>query len=152
MTRTHTPTVNFTVMAGLALTGLAGMTFFWPIIGLIPAMVLSSAMYLTTFFTSHYLNQMADSGQRATVLSFKGLSFNLSYGLLGILYSLLLALLRRQPDGTAPEVGGHLFENLIFIRSFAWFPRAFLVALVVLVVFSWWQLKKSGAAKTDGKL
>ncbi len=152
MTRGHTPTFNFTVMAGLALTGLAGMTFFWPVIGLIPAMILSSAMYLTTFFTSHYLNQMADSSQRATVLSFKGLSFNLSYGLLGILYSLLLALLRRHPAGTVPAAGGELFENLIFIRSFAWFPRAFLLGLAVLVVFSWWQFKKSGTAKVDGKL
>ncbi len=152
MTRNHTPLFNFTLMAGLALSGLAGMTFFIPVIGLVPAMVLSSAMYLTTFFTSHYLNQMTDSSQRATVLSFKGLAFNLSYGLIGILYSLLLAGLRRRPAGIATETIGQMFENLIFIRSFAWFPRVFSLALVVLVAFSWWQLKKANVVKAAGKL
>jgi MFS family permease len=151
MAHDHAPVFNFTVMTVLALVGLLGMTFFLPVIGLAPAVVLFSAMYLTSFFTSHYLNQMTDSSQRATVLSFKGLSFNLSYGLIGILYSLLLALLRHDLSGTGPETGGQLFENLIFIRSFACFPRAFLLALVVLVGFSWWQLKKSGVTEAIKK-
>jgi len=152
MTHDHSPAVNFTVMACLAMVGLTGMTFFLPVFGLIPAVVLFSAMYLTTFFTSHYLNQITDSSQRATVLSFKGLSFNLSYGLIGILYSLLLAGLRRQPVGIASETSGQMFENLVFIRSFAWFPRVFSLALVVLVAFSWWQLKKASVVKAAGKL
>lgn len=142
MTRDHTPFYNFTVMAALAMVGMAGMSYFLPVIGLVPAVIMSSAMYLTTFFTSHYLNQMADSSQRATVLSFKGLSFNLSYGLIGILYSMLLAGLRRQSDGISPDIGSQLFDNLIFIRSFVWFPRSFFLALILLIAFSWWQLKK----------
>jgi hypothetical protein len=94
---------------------------------------------------------MADSSQRATVLSFKGLSFNLSYGLLGIFYALLLAGLRRHPEGISAEIGSQLFENLIFIRSFVWAPRAFSMGLIVLVAFSWWQLRKSDAATVLGK-
>lgn len=151
MTREHTPLFNFAVMAALAMAGMAGMTYFLPVIGLVPAVIMSSAMYLTTFFTSHYLNQMADSSQRATVLSFKGLSFNLSYGLLGIFYALLLAGLRRHPEGISAEIGSQLFENLIFIRSFVWAPRAFSLGLIVLVAFSWWQLRKSDAATVLGK-
>jgi hypothetical protein len=151
MTRDHTPFFNFAVMAALALAGMTGMTYFLPVIGLVPAVIMSSAMYLTTFFTSHYLNQMADSSQRATVLSFKGLSFNLSYGLIGICYALLLAGLRRHPDGISAEIGSQLFENLIFIRSFAWAPRVFFLGLIVLVAFSWWRFRKSGAATVFGK-
>ena len=151
MTREHTPLFNFAVMAALAMVGMTGMTFFLPVIGLVPAVIMSSAMYLTTFFTSQYLNQMADSSQRATVLSFKGLSFNLSYGLIGIFYSMLLAGLRRHPEGISAEIGSQLFENLVFIRSFAWAPRTFFLGLIVLVAFSWWQLRKSNTATVLGK-
>ncbi len=151
MTREHTPLFNFAVMAALAMVGMTGMTYFLPVIGLVPAVIMSSAMYLTTFFTSQYLNQMADSSQRATVLSFKGLSFNLSYGLIGIFYSMLLAGLRRHPDGISAEIGSQLFENLVFIRSFAWAPRTFFLGLIVLVAFSWWQLRKSNTATVLGK-
>ena len=36
-------------------------------------------------FPSHYLNAITDSEIRATVLSFKGIVFNLGYGMAGVL-------------------------------------------------------------------
>ena len=94
LARRHSPAFNMGLMAGLTLIGLIGMTLFLPVAGLIPVMVLMSVMYFMGFFVSHYLNRITDSHQRATVLSFKGLSFNLAYGLIGLLYSLLLYTLR----------------------------------------------------------
>lgn len=46
---------------------------------------------------SHYLNAITDSARRATVLSFKGLVFNLGYGALGLLFAGLVVA--RIPPG-----------------------------------------------------
>ena len=138
------------VMCGLTLVGLVGMTFFWPIIGLIPVIILTAVMYLQNFFQSQYLNRVASSHRRATVLSFKGLSFNLAYGLIGVLYSLLLAHLRLQVAGAQPQIAGAQVENLIFIRSIAWFPGYFLLTMLALLLFARWRLKNTNAHKKPG--
>jgi hypothetical protein len=122
------------------------MTLFWPYWGLLPALILSSAMYFNGFFMSHYLNQMTSSHRRATVLSFKGLSFNLAYGLAGILYSLLLAFMRQQPATNPALVSGGELENLIFVKSFAVFPAAFLVALIPFVIYARRRMKSITSA------
>ena len=90
----HTPSFNMGIMAVVTLAGFWGITMFLPVLGLIPMALLSSVMFFLGFFVSHYLNRITDSSRRATVLSFKGLSFNLAYGLIGLFYSLLLAMLR----------------------------------------------------------
>ena len=46
---------------------------FWPILGVVPALVAFSALYMVGFYVSFYVNQQASSSRRATVLSFKGL-------------------------------------------------------------------------------
>jgi hypothetical protein len=130
--------------------GLIGMTFFWPIIGLLPVILLVGVIYLQNFFQSQYLNRIASSHQRATVLSFKGLSFNLAYGLIGVLYSLLLAQLRLQIGVTQPQTAGAQLENLIFIKSIAWFPGYFLLTLLAMLLFARWRLKNSDEYKKPG--
>ena len=132
-------------MAALTMIGLIGMTFFWPIIGLLPVILLVGVIYLQNFFQSQYLNRITSSHQRATVLSFKGLSFNLAYGLIGVLYSLLLAQLRLQIGVTQPQTAGAQLENLIFIKSIAWFPGYFLLTLLAVLVFARWRLKDTDA-------
>ncbi|MCF8091590.1 MAG: MFS transporter, partial [Desulfotignum sp.] len=77
------PSHALAVTACLAGTGLVTMNCFLPWVGLVPALATFSAMYFTGFFVSFYVNREADSRQRATVLSFKGLSYNISYGVLG---------------------------------------------------------------------
>jgi hypothetical protein len=107
-------------------------------------------MYLLNFFLSHYLNRITESGQRATVLSFKGLSLNLAYGLIGLLYSLLLALLRRRIEVSPNDLGAQGVENAVFIQSIAWFPWYFLLAFAALVVFARFRLRHSDEHKRPG--
>ncbi len=150
MTEQHTPRYNLLVLAGVTLTGLVGMAFFVPIGGLVPAVILFSAMYLTGFFVSHYLNQITDSAQRATVLSFKGLSYNLSYGLIGLLYSLLVAWTRPEIVSQYPNADPQMIENLVFKGTFNWFPWAFLAGLVIFIGFAVWRLKGSDHHRRRG--
>ncbi len=146
----HSPGFNLGIMAGLTFIGLIGMTFFWPMIGLLPMIVLTAVMYLQNFFQSDYLNRITGSHQRATVLSFKGLSFNLAYGVIGVLYSLLLARLRFQVGAVQPGLVGAQLENLVFIKSIAWFPGYFLLTMLAVLVFARWRLKNTDEHKKPG--
>jgi hypothetical protein len=103
-------------------------------------------MYLLRFFQSHYLNRITTSDQRATVLSFKGLSMNLAYGIVGVLYSLLVGRLRYT---LAPAVTGAATEKLeaaAFTAAMAWFPWAFAAALAIVLVYVVWTLRRTGSA------
>jgi len=146
----HSPEFNLRVMTGLTMIGLIGMTFFWPIIGLLPVILLVGVIYLQNFFQSHYLNRITSSHQRATVLSFKGLSFNFAYGVIGVLYSLLLARLRLQVGAAQPDVVSSQLENLVFIKSIAWFPGYFLLTMLAVLVFARWRLKNTDVYKKAG--
>lgn len=136
MTERYAPLHNLFVVAAVTIGGLAGMALFIPLAGLVPAVVLFSAMYLTGFFVSHYLNHITDSAQRATVLSFKGLFYNLSYGLIGLLYSVLVAWTRPEIVKHHPAAASRLIENLVFINTFSWFPWAFMSGLVIFFWFA----------------
>jgi len=150
MVKRHTAAYNLSVMAAITAVGLIGMTLFIPLLGLIPMALLSSVMYLNRFFQSHYLNRITPSHQRATVISFKGLSFNLAYGIIGVLYSLLLAFLRPSSIASHPGITRQAAENMVFIKSMAWFPGYFLVSMAALMVFARWQLKSSTVHKKIG--
>jgi len=136
MSTSRTPRFNLLVVAAITLAGLAGMALFIPRTGLVPAVVLFSAMYLTGFFVSHYLNHITDSVQRATVLSFKGLSYNLAYGMIGLLYSLLVARTRPEVVAQFPVADSQLIENLVFKNTFIWFPGAFVIGLAIFFWFA----------------
>jgi MFS family permease len=136
----HSPRANFGVMFVLTIVGLFLMTLFLPIIGLFPILVLFSGMYFLRFFSSYYLNRITDSRKRATVLSFSGLSLNLSYGLIGLLYSLLLAILRSRATENQSGLTGQGMENVLFIKSISFFPWYFLLTFVALLVFARWKL------------
>ena len=106
------------------LVGLIGISFAIPIYGLIFLLPLGVAMSLTGFFVSHYLNAaVTDSAQRATVLSFRGLAFNLAYGTVGLLFA---ALTRRLQQHGPPDV--------VFAEALRWLPWYFVIS-TVLVVF-----------------
>ena len=150
MVHRRSPTYNLWVMAVFSMLGLVGMTFFLPIIGLLPVAILSAAMYMGRFFQSHYLNRITASHQRATVLSFKGLSFNLAYGLVGVLYSILLAVLRPQIAASHPDLSRVSLENAVFVKSIGWFPWYFLLTMAALLVFSSRHLRNSKEHKMTG--
>ena len=146
----HSPAFNLGSMAVLTMCGLIGMTFFIPVIGLLPVALLSAVMYLGRFFLSHYLNRITASHHRATVLSFKGLSFNLAYGLIGILYAVLLAFLRPQTAAFNPDLTRIALQNAVFIESMGWFPWYFLLTMLILLVVAQRRLKQTTEYKTPG--
>ena len=131
------PSHALAVTAILTLTGLVSMNLFLPLAGMIPVMLTCCAMYFNGFFISYYLNQVTASEQRATVLSFKGLTYNISYGLLGILYALVLKTQR-------PTVSGTPNEDLIFMDTFFWFPLTFAAWFVLLMGVTRFIFKQSG--------
>jgi len=120
------------------LLGLIGLCFAWPGVGLLPALLLFSTMFLIGFFLSHYLNQATSSEQRATVLSFKGLFLNLGYGGIGIFYALLLALLRGRIGAHPSEISATLLKNRVFAESLPWFVGYFALLLLGLLLFGSW--------------
>jgi hypothetical protein len=84
------------------------------------------------------------------VLSFKGLSFNLAYGLIGVMYSFLLVFLRPQLAASYPDLSNTGIENLVFIKSIGWFPWYFLLTLVALFAIARWQLNNTDVYKKPG--
>jgi len=109
--------------------------------------LISSTMYLLRFFQSHYLNRITTSDQRATVLSFKGLSMNLAYGIVGVLYSLLVGRLRLTMAPTVMGATTEKLEEAAFTAAMGWFPWAFAAALAVVMVYVVWMFRRTGAAE-----
>ncbi len=85
---------NYTILAALTLLGLAGVALRIPLWGVLFAFPLVAAMIGLGFIVSNTLNAEVSSAQRATVLSFKGLVFNLGYGFASLLFALGLRSMR----------------------------------------------------------
>ena len=115
---------NFAATASLAFVGLVGTSLAWPIWGAWVLMPFGLAMSLLQFFTSNYLNQWTNSHVRATVLSFRGMAFNLGYALAGLFFAGLTAHLRTTHLGAD--------ENTIFAMSLPWLPSTFLASAILL--------------------
>lgn len=135
----RSPAFNFGLMSILTMAGLVGVTGVVPVIGLLPIILLSSVMYLLRFFISHYLNRITSSHQRATVLSFKGLAFNLAYGLMGIAYSLLLAYPQLQLRAPWVHLQGKSVSDVVFITSLPWFPLIFVFCFAAILIVTRWK-------------
>lgn len=132
--------------AFLALVGLWTMNFFWSHLGIIPALITSSAMYFNGFFISYYLNRETASKNRATVLSFKGLIYNVSYGVLGVAYALVLKTHRAALESVSMgAVDSVAMENQVFMDVFVCFPLVFMAGLTVMVLFSFLTFKKKSS-------
>lgn len=125
-----TPLKNFLITASLVLLGLFGLGFAIPYWGILPAMLLWVAMFLTNYFVSRYLNEAAPSEQRATILSFRGLSTNVAYGVVSLLFSLLIANIR-STEAIAAIADEELQQKTVFIESLGWFPWYFLATVVL---------------------
>ena len=135
LTQSQTPAKNLMILSFFTFLGLMGMAFFFPYFGVVPAMMLSAIIMMTHFFVSHYLNRITPSHQRATTLSFKGLSFNLAYGGIGLIYSLLLRGLKASADNR-PELTVDGLESLVFRQSLGYFPWYFILMLLLLSIFA----------------
>lgn len=130
--------------AGMALAAAAALFLFGrfiPVYGLAPAVAVYSLLVLNSFFLSSYLNRIAPSAARATVLSLKGLGFNLAYGSVGIIYSLAVAWLRPPIEPGGLEAAARLAEEAVFVRTVGLFPWFFLPCIAALL---WLARKRLG--------
>ena len=109
---------NYTVVAGLVLLSLTGTALAWPYWGAWVVVPLGMSMSALQFFTSNYLNLWTESRVRATVLSFRGVAFNLGYAAAGILFAQLTGHLRTTHPGAD--------KNTIFSMALPWLPSVFL--------------------------
>jgi hypothetical protein len=73
--------------------------------------LLWGAMTMIGFSVSTYLHQLVDSHHRATVLSFKGVTINLAYAGISLLFAWALHLV---PGSDAQAQLGHAFGFLPF--------------------------------------
>lgn len=115
---------NFTIAAAFVLLGLAGLIIVVPVWGVWVVVPLGLAMSALQFFTSNYLNLWTDTRVRATVLSFRGVAFNLGYAAAGLLFARLASRMRSAHPG--------LDENGVFALAVSWLPAAFLVCGILL--------------------
>ena len=92
----RTPYQNFFLLSSILMIGLLGISEALPYWGILPAVLLYATMQSMNYLASRYLNEEAPSEQRATVLSFRGLSTNVSYGAVSLLYSSLIAWIKHK--------------------------------------------------------
>jgi MFS family permease len=101
LVRTGSLLRNYAILAALTLAGLAGVALRIPLWGVAFAIPLAAAMTALGMIVSNTLNAHVASARRATVLSFKGLVFNLGYGFASLLFALALRAMR--DGGSADE-------------------------------------------------
>ncbi|WP_045461680.1 MFS transporter [Vibrio hyugaensis] len=126
----------------IAVMGLATMATYywislgWSIYGVIPALILIFIIMTMNIFISYHLNKNTESHNRATVLSFKGLMFNLGYGLIGMLYAYYYKLLSQ--NYTEEQIEQHID----FIASLSSFFYYFTFLFLAISVFFYFKDKK----------
>lgn len=118
----------FWIVVGLTFVGLLGQALVPSAWALLFVVALSAVMSLIGFFASFYLNKMADSEERATLLSFKGLACNLGFGVVSLYYAGVSGLL---PTETSED----------YLHSLLSLPAYFGLGLVLYV--SWYLLSGS---------
>ena len=147
MVKKNSPTVNMYWVSGISLTGLFGLTGFFPYWGLLPMALIFVAMMFVSFFTSHYLNLITESHQRATVLSFKGMAFNLAYGLIGFFFALLITHQRTTATANNPDWSQPAIEDLAFHGAIGWFPWYTILCLALTILYCRFRLRGSDEHK-----
>ncbi|GEM80387.1 MFS transporter [Vibrio superstes] len=108
----------------LAIAGLVTIATYywislgWSIYGVVPVLLLIFIIMTMNIFISYHLNRKTESHNRATVLSFKGLMFNLGYGSIGVLYAYYYKLVSQ--NYTEQQIEQHL-DFLASLSSFCYY-------------------------------
>jgi MFS family permease len=129
----QSPRANFWLLVAVVTVGLAGTALLIPWWGVGFFMLLSLSMRLLMFLQSHYLNQLVDSSHRATVLSFRGLAVNVSYGLMSLAFAGAVTAVER----AAPNTG----QGVAFDRVVQLLPGYF---LLLTAGFLFWARRRIG--------
>ncbi|MHC4451599.1 MAG: MFS transporter [Planctomycetota bacterium] len=125
MMKRWTPWGIYLFIAVAVLGSLLGMSIGSLWIGVGSMAVLGIGFNLLGFFTSHYLNLVAPSERRATVLSFRSLASNLSYGFFGWGYAILYRWSAARST-----------EDSALLDTLYWIPIAFFALLVPIFAVS----------------
>ena len=134
MTERLPPGGNVVILALLSLATLLLLPLFIPYFGAIPVMLVFVTLTMTSYCTSHYLNMLTDSPQRATVLSFKGLVFNLAYGGIGLAYAGAIKALRHGQAAAHPEWLPGQITDQAFMTAMGYFPVYLVVGLALVTL------------------
>lgn len=100
--------------------------------GIVLVVPLFMSMRFLQFFLSHYLNEMVDSEQRATALSFRGLSMNLAYGALTLLFGW-------QTGWVGGELGLKPDDPRVFAEALTFWPWWFVGTVLLAGVGLWFR-------------
>ena len=123
-----TPAFNFALLAALIFVGFLGIAARWVGWGVVFVLPVSMAMSMVGYHVSYYLNAAVESHERATVLSFKGMAFNLGFGGVSLAFAGALRTLRvSSPEQT-------------FGRTLPWLP-AYLALIFTLIALSFWRYR-----------
>jgi MFS family permease len=121
---------RFGTFGALAIGGIgAGIGLFalvptWPWVGLLPVLLLMSLLGFTGFTVGRHLHAHAKPEERATLLSVKGLLFNLGFGSTSLGFSAVLAGLGRDKPGVFSQA--LLFQACLYallLAAYLWFTR-----------------------------
>ena len=110
MVATNSVARNYGLIGVTVLLGLGGVACRWNHWGVVFIFPLGAAMMALGYIVSYYLNALVDSSHRATVLSFKGVAFNLGYGFISLVFALVLRAVRE--GGSTQEA---VARGLVFL-------------------------------------
>lgn len=114
---------NYGIVAVTVLLALIVGACRWNYWGALVILPMGAALMAVGYIVSYYLNAIVDSGHRATVLSFKGVAFNLGYGFISLIFALVLQAVR---DGGSAEEA--FSRGLLFLPG--WILAGGLVILI----------------------
>jgi MFS family permease len=127
----HSPVFNYLVLSAILFTGLTGILFTIPWFGVLFAVGAFAMMGMVNYLSSYYINREVDSSHRATVLSFRGLALNLGLGLASLLYTGLIAGLKKLEESDIPP---EALQERVFIDSLKAFPVYFLILFGIVIL------------------
>lgn len=128
---------NFMLVHLLTLAGLCGIALLLPFWGVVFLVFIRLAMANLYFFLSHYINLLADSTVRATILSLRSVLMNFGYAIASLLFAILGRHISHQLNNAS--------EQLVYEKSVAWFPWYFAILMMLIIVITPWIL---GSDKT----
>lgn len=127
------PTTILGVMSLVMMIGCVTFAQAIPWYGVLPMALVFMVFMFNIYFGSHYLNKITPSTMRATVLSFRGLSFNLAYAGISLAYSAGYGYYKQHPP---QSLDAQDVERATFIttsQQFIWYfiVLFFLISLIV---------------------
>lgn len=132
------PITNLGLMSLVMMIGCATFAQTIPWYGVLPMALIFMVFMFNMYFGSHYLNAITPSTMRATVLSFRGLSFNLAYAGISLAYTTGYAYYKQHPvQALAPQA----LERATFIatsRQFVWYFIVLLLLISSIIALAQW--------------